>query len=370
MFNLDLECLYAAAHIPTTVPLGPYYGDTLELINSGLLTPIGQAIWTGKIGTLLHCGSTTVRISWNAVGDRLRFPAILSIGAINVVLAPGEFDDGRGGFLIDYSQDFGAACPIGPDPSVDSLDVSLLNNPYPFNQILDVVRLVGRTPAGAAIYLGKTFLKSIFRPNNEAATIAFWAIRSYDTAADPQIHSGVALPPLGISFSYMHPGPVDVVFRSVPIPGLFLDPATTAARFLNYLDTIIPVFQRLLNSAASRGLTRLQQYLTSNGPLVQAAILVLLSQLGSSGAGIVWSESVRQASKDMPPLPSSEYAELFKALLTAPLTNGTDAAAAASIAKFVDTQQRAKPQPVTEEHWETVVLTNLALDETAEQRQR
>lgn len=103
----------------------------------------------------------------------------LKLNDLDANLAPGEYDDGRPSGIMDLTQDFSKACPNYAN-FVEMNKTSLptrsktLANVYPFNQALDVLRIVGRQEDGGAIYLGKTYLQDYFRADKQAATIAFW----------------------------------------------------------------------------------------------------------------------------------------------------------------------------------------------------
>jgi len=213
--SAELQCMYTAAITPTSIPLGIYYGDVLLVVNTDLLDPLVRQLWKGKIATKTKCRDLDRYISWNFVSQKLSFPAVLSLGTVQVPLAAGEYEDGRKSLIIDYTPDFASLCP--PDPSYNTyIDMSILDDPYPINQVIDEVRIVGRSPDGGTIMLGKTYMIDRYNPKHSATTIAFWYVLNYDKSLTPAFSLGQSLPPLANGYSYTLPGVVDFAARTLP----------------------------------------------------------------------------------------------------------------------------------------------------------
>lgn len=232
----QIECLFWAGVKPDRVPIGTYYGNVIEVLNSNLFDPLVRALWQGKLALLTKCRSAPeFNISWNFIAKSLLVPAGLSLGIPSLNLAPGEYTDNKDSFIIDYSFNFRKFCPYDTD-FLYQLDFGIVNNVYPFNQVVDVVRAVGRAADGGLIMLGKTYLQDPWRDDYHAVTVAFWYGVNYDDEVLPYFRHGDSLPPLRESFSYHYPGAVEFGIGSiVPIGPALTHPVETAQVFMDYV---------------------------------------------------------------------------------------------------------------------------------------
>lgn len=123
---------------------------------------------------------------WNYIGQgSMMFPAQISIGSVdeNVrsSLKDGEAPIGDEDYLlVDYSGDFKEYCPLKFIDS--SIDIEQWNNRWPFKNILDIVKIVGRTEDGMPIMLGRTLLKDWL--SDEWSTLAYFILTTEDSKID------------------------------------------------------------------------------------------------------------------------------------------------------------------------------------------
>lgn len=232
----EIECVFWSGITPNKIALGLFYGNVIEVLNSNLFDPLTRIMWGGKFGVMSKCRNRPdIHMSFNFVAKHLLIPAALSIGRCTLNLGPGEYTDNSKHFMIDYSTNFAELCPYDTN-FLYQLDMGVVNNYYPFNQVVDVVRAVGRTDDGGVILLGKTYLKDPWREDNEAVTVAFWYVVNYDDELLPNFKRGSPLPPLKESFDYFFPGAVSFgISRIVPIGQIIVDPVETFQVFMDYV---------------------------------------------------------------------------------------------------------------------------------------
>ncbi|XP_021953280.1 uncharacterized protein LOC110850106 [Folsomia candida] len=222
----DLDCIFSGSRIPTKIPMGSWHGKILTILNTGLFDQLFGSFWVGKYVKKALCNGSETFLGWNAFSlSGPQFPFVPTIGNHSLNLAPLEYDDGRGGLLIQYVDDVMDACPEERDnvilnggqagPAGANLLIGELN------PLTDVIRFVGKQEDGGNIYLIKTFLTDLYKGDGMSVTIAFTAFLNYDYTAEPNICPGVATEPLAQSYSYTFPGAIDTVLRTFPVDDLF-----------------------------------------------------------------------------------------------------------------------------------------------------
>lgn len=206
----DLECVYSAGIVPSTIPLGYYFGIPLTVGQSSSLANLLGVVWKGKYAAQSYCPETgeTKHVLWNRLRNTSYFSANVYIGTLLQPLATGEYDDGRGSLVIDYSSKLSGCNSVWNDVGYNTT-VHFTENGRLMHQVIDTVRLVGRDATGAAILLGKTYLKFLTMAGHRLATVAYWSLVISGAQFHPEFAYGTQLPPLEKSFAYARHGLLD-----------------------------------------------------------------------------------------------------------------------------------------------------------------
>ncbi|OXA54366.1 hypothetical protein Fcan01_10174 [Folsomia candida] len=187
----QLECIYAGSRIPTKIPVGPMHATIITVLNSLIFNPFIEPIWDGKYIKETICNGTKIFVGFNAFPTGPSMPFIPKIRKHGLNLAPAEWDDGKGGLVVEYSNDVMEICPEVRD---DVLSKGGKGAPSAHNiwskgiPFMDVIRFVGRQTDGGNIYLLKTYLRDAFR-------------------SDKMAEKG---------FTYTFPGLMDAIIRGLP----------------------------------------------------------------------------------------------------------------------------------------------------------
>jgi hypothetical protein len=202
----ELECIFRAAELPEKVPVGALLGYILTIGNTRLLNPIGSLLWSGKyISSPVQCeGGNESFIGWNRVLGEPMFPFVARLGKLpNFVKNPNPFhNDNKTSVILDYSTDIRKYCPNFEEVKTTFPEnVTIQRSPYdktiaPVNFVVDTMRPVGKTTAGATIFLGLAYFQDMYSEKEIASPFSYFALISYDLGVVPRMKSGQSLKPL------------------------------------------------------------------------------------------------------------------------------------------------------------------------------
>jgi hypothetical protein len=200
----DLYCIYYAAEEPFKVPVGPMLGDIFSIANSRLMNPMLRFLWKGKLVTKIECNGTAAYLGWNKMGPGPFAPSMVTVGRVQEKLPSIEsmYLDNKTSILLDYTRDIAEACPdyelfMDKNPEVLQIKTSpFRKNFFPFDQVVDSMRPVGKQKDGGIIYLGIAFGRDPYRYDLRASPCAFFSVVNYDEEAVPGLKYRQSLQPL------------------------------------------------------------------------------------------------------------------------------------------------------------------------------
>eukprot|EP00922_Rhytidocystis_sp_ex-Travisia-forbesii_P028162 GHVS01041335.1.p1 GENE.GHVS01041335.1~~GHVS01041335.1.p1 ORF type:complete len:374 (+),score=51.21 GHVS01041335.1:462-1583(+) len=268
--NGQIWCLFSVGLVPDKVPLGGLLVSFLTFHTTRFWVPLGFNLFQsiqGKFVIQTHCLSADHHLVGVGVGRDFpvwgvatahqgRQPLLPDttgtssstrrIGSNSLELGDeydlSEFDDGRGGIILDFRQHTSRVCPYQPN---DNLPPSPFAAPFkpmqtkeillntilpgafsvlPVTQHIDLARVVGRTANGDLLYLVRSGVQDTNRPDRGIQTYMWSAWTSKDTSVVPVgssgsgFTSGDALAPTK-AFQYQQPGVFLNYYKRV-LPGL------------------------------------------------------------------------------------------------------------------------------------------------------
>ncbi|KAF8819963.1 hypothetical protein IE077_003759, partial [Cardiosporidium cionae] len=198
-----------------------------------LWNTVAEKFWAGKIAVMSKCRAKNFYFLFNLLANEAVFPAYMYIGNLTEPLAQGEYNDKKEHLFVDYVTDFSKICPVS-STYLKNINLGVINPWYPANQLVDLVRLVGRQPDGGNIYLGKTLLRDSLKfPTAGDITIGFWSIVNYDNSSVPlslRNESAWTLDSMDRSFHYFHAGLHETSKQFFRLNELLLNPGVAIAR--------------------------------------------------------------------------------------------------------------------------------------------
>lgn len=87
------------------------HATIITVLNSLIFNPFIEPIWDGKYIKETICNGTKIFVGFNAFPTGPSMPFIPKIRKHGLNLAPAEWDDGKGGLVVEYSNDVMEICP-------------------------------------------------------------------------------------------------------------------------------------------------------------------------------------------------------------------------------------------------------------------
>lgn len=208
----DLECLFAAAYVPTHVPLG-----RVQRLATWLRDPLYFTFAGGSFNFETQCGGEVINVGLVTVPFTRLISmstklSMLEPGAKNLIkghdVAKGSFYDGRGGILADFGFNSAHDCPNeGHTKRFEVHGVFPGNtNPAFLSAFNDLGRVIGVDKHdGGVLILVKTFilLKSRWE------TSGFYVAKAFDISIvesiDLQKIGSEVVPPFSYDYNILPP---------------------------------------------------------------------------------------------------------------------------------------------------------------------
>lgn len=232
----DLECIFARGVAPLRPPLGLWYGDVLLVFKTERFNDAVRSVWSGKLGIRSQCRGTNTQfyLVLNFFANNFNMPAYMFVGSLKDPLASTEFDDGKNSLFVDYTPNMATVCPMEHGEN-HTINLGIVNDVFPINQLVDLVRIVGKTSDGGYILLGKTLARDPLNfPHVGDRTVAWWYVVNYDETAYPTDFVQ-SLSPMEKSFSYYHIGMQDFLQQAIKSAELFSNPLRASFVITDYL---------------------------------------------------------------------------------------------------------------------------------------
>eukprot|EP00922_Rhytidocystis_sp_ex-Travisia-forbesii_P046250 GHVS01068964.1.p1 GENE.GHVS01068964.1~~GHVS01068964.1.p1 ORF type:complete len:419 (-),score=65.45 GHVS01068964.1:450-1706(-) len=235
--NLDqLECIFARGTAPLKPPIGIWFGDVLSIFKTVEYNSIIRHIWAGKMGVRSQCrdSSSEFHLVFNVFGNNFDMPGYMFVGQLEDPLHTDEHSDGKPSLFVDYTINMRSLCPIMDDTKFN-INLSVVDDPFPINQLVDLARVVGRTKDGGHILLGRTLARNPFTfPAKGDRTVAWWYVVNFDTDAYPPGMTSV-LGPLSSSFSYRYVSGPEFFSESFLSPAVLSNPLRAYRILIDYI---------------------------------------------------------------------------------------------------------------------------------------
>lgn len=290
----DLECIFAAGKAPVKEPLGYSYGYLLAAANTAFYDLFAEIFYQGDFTVRTQCQSEYLTIGWLSIGGVKPGTALWSVGnrkeALGVDVAPGEYPlSSENAIIMDFTKNFKDLChPQGNESPLGLIGFSpFMNSVWPLNQFIDLAVIVGKDSDGGLISLNKAYIIPK-DPEDGAATILFYATKSFDDEVLPSFNYGdeieVPLSASGEEVVEYYRGSVEALLKR-------LNPARIVGDYSEaYLGTLrerspsvraqktaefpIPnIFNALLRSSDGQG----------DAPLIPAEFMKTLSDMNIDG---------------------------------------------------------------------------------------
>eukprot|EP00922_Rhytidocystis_sp_ex-Travisia-forbesii_P056820 GHVS01084050.1.p1 GENE.GHVS01084050.1~~GHVS01084050.1.p1 ORF type:complete len:384 (+),score=38.37 GHVS01084050.1:261-1412(+) len=255
--NGQIWCLFSVGLVPEKLPLGGLLVTFLTFHTTRFWVPWGFNFLQAKQGKFIietHCPSETHHLVGAGVGGDFPVWGVATLYRGEEQVPPtsatrtvsslpndhyveDEYNDGRGGIILDFRQHTSLVCPyqpnanlppVQPPPQFKPFDTkeilinSIIPGSFPIlpvTQHIDVARIVGRDVVhGDFIYLVRSGVQDNNRPDRGIETYMWSAWRGNDTSVISNFISGDSIGPTK-AFQYKQPGVFLNYYKRV-LPGV------------------------------------------------------------------------------------------------------------------------------------------------------